>query len=132
MFYENVRDLCSLHRTSITQLAKDLGWSSSLPTKWKNGAIPKADTLQAIAEHFGVTTDALLAPSRASNTIGDVSGSTVLQGNRAGSIHTSTGPELSGEEQELLRLYRSLDMRRRIALMQAAFELEDEQRDDRE
>lgn len=127
LFYDNVRDLCALHRTTITQLAKDLGWSSSLPTKWKNGAVPKADTVQAIAEHFGVTTDALLEPSRQSLTIGDVSGSTVLQGNRAGSIHAG-GSDLSTEEKELLRVYRALDMRGRIALMQCGFDLEDKKK----
>lgn len=31
-----------------------------MPTYWKRGSIPKADTLQKIADYFGVTTDELL------------------------------------------------------------------------
>lgn len=126
MFYENVRDLCAIHRTNITQLAKDLGLSTSMPTKWKNGSVPKSDTVQKIAEHFGVTTDALLSSAGTSNTIGNVHGSTVLQGNRAGQISVSS--DLSDEEKELLRIYRALDFRGRIALMQYGFSLEDEKK----
>lgn len=128
MFYENVKDLCGLHRTNITQLAKDLGLSTSMPTKWKNGAVPKSDTVKMIADHFGVSTDQLLAPSGASNTIGNVSGSAVLQGNISDKITVNNGGDLSEEESELLRIYRGLEMRRRIALMKSAFDLDDEQR----
>ena len=126
MFYENVRDLCAIHRTNITQLAKDLGLSTSMPTKWKNGSVPKSDTVQKIAEHFGVTTDALLASAGTSNTIGNVHGSTVLQGNRAGRISVSS--DLKKEKKELLRIYRALDFRGRIALMQYGFSLADEKK----
>ena len=126
MFYDNVKDLCSINRTTITQMAKDLGLSTSMPTKWKNGSTPKADTLKLIAEHFGVTTDQLLAPASRSNTVGNVSGSAVLQGNRGGRITVTNGaPELSPDEAELLRIFRALDARGRVALMGAAFDAED-------
>lgn len=126
MFYENVKDLCGLHRTNITQLAKDLGLSTSMPTKWKNGAVPKSDTVKMIAEHFGVSTDQLLAPSGASNTIGNVSGSAVLQGNIGDKITVHNGgASLSDDEAELLRLYRELPMRQRIEWMRYGYELEE-------
>lgn len=126
MFYENVKDLCGLHRTNITQLAKDLGLSTSMPTKWKNGAVPKSDTVKMIADHFGVSTDQLLAPSGASNTIGNVSGSAVLQGNIGEKITVhSGGASLSDDEAELLRLYRELPMRKRIEWMRYGYDLEE-------
>lgn len=128
LFYENVRDLCALHRTNITQLAKDLGLSTSMPTKWKNGSIPKSDTLKMIADHFGVSTDSLLAPSGNSATIGDVSGSAVLLGNHSKSINVQNGAALTSEESELIRIYRALDVRARMDLMRLAFEAEDKQK----
>lgn len=126
MFYENVKDLCGLHRTNITQLAKDLGLSTSMPTKWKNGSVPKSDTVKMIAEHFGVTTDQLLAPSSSSHTIGNVSGSAVLQGNIGEKITVHNGAaSLSDDEAELLRLYRELPVRQRVEWMRYGYELEE-------
>lgn len=125
MFYNNVKDLCALNRTNITQLAKDLGLSTSMPTKWKNGSVPKSDTVQKIADHFGVSTDMLLAKNEPTNTIGNVSGSAVLQGNTGKNINVSNGENLSDEERELLRLYRELPIRKRIDFMRFGYELEE-------
>ena len=126
MFYDNVKDLCALNRTNITQLAKDLGLSTSMPTKWKNGSVPKSDTVQKIADHFGVTTDMLLAKSEPTSTIGNVSGSAVLQGNTGHKITVHNGAaDLSDEERELLRLYRDLPIRSRIQWLQYGYELEE-------
>lgn len=124
MFYDNVKELCAVNRTNITQLAKDLGLSTSMPTKWKNGAVPKADTLKKIAEHFGVSTDDLLTEFGPSLTISHVTGSTVLQG--FGNSHTCQ--TLSTEESELLRIYRALPVRERMSFMQMAFDFEDKGR----
>lgn len=128
MFYDNVKDLCALNRTNITQLAKDLGLSTSMPTKWKNGSVPKSDTVQKIADHFGVSTDMLLAKSEPTNTIGNVSGSAILQGNTGHKITVHNGAaDLSVEEKEILRLYRALPMRKRIDWMRYGYELEEKE-----
>lgn len=128
MFYNNVKDLCALNRTNITQLAKDLGLSTSMPTKWKNGSVPKSDTVQKIADHFGVSTDMLLAKSEPTSTIGNVSGSAILQGNTGHKITVHNGAsDLSIEEKEILRLYRDLPVRSRIQWMQYGYELEEKE-----
>lgn len=124
IFYENVKDLCALNRTNITQLAKDLGLSTSMPTKWKNGSIPKSDTLKKIADHFGVSTDALLSQSEPTNTIGNVSGSAVLQGNTGRNFNVENGSALTEDEREVLRLFRLLPMRQRIQWLQTGYDLE--------
>lgn len=124
LFYDNVRDLCALNRTNITQLAKDLGLSTSMPTKWKNGSVPKSDTVKLIADHFGVSADALLASGAPTNTIGNVSGSAVLQGNTGHKITVHNGAELTEDEREVLRLYRALPMRARVQWLQNGYELE--------
>lgn len=61
MFYDNLKELCSRKQITISYMAKELGFSNSIPTYWKRGAIPKADTLQKIADYFGITTDELLS-----------------------------------------------------------------------
>lgn len=60
MFYENLLELCKRKSIVPSVVAKELGFSSSMPTAWKRGAVPKADTLQKISDYFKVTTDQLL------------------------------------------------------------------------
>ncbi len=61
MFYDNLKKMCDEKETTPTAVAKIVGMSSAAPVYWKRGSIPKADTLQKIADYFGVTTDALLS-----------------------------------------------------------------------
>lgn len=60
MFYDNLLELCRRNSLVPSVVAKDLGFSSSMPTAWKRGTVPKADTIKKIAEYFHVTTDELL------------------------------------------------------------------------
>lgn len=65
MFYENLLKLCSANRTTPTAVAKELGLSSGAPTFWKNGSVPRASTLQKIADHFGVDVKELISDTPA-------------------------------------------------------------------
>lgn len=60
MFYEIVNNLCKERKTNITKMAQDIGLSNAAPSSWKKGAIPKATTLEKIAQYFDVSTDYLL------------------------------------------------------------------------
>ncbi|MFU0832753.1 MAG: hypothetical protein ACFWUC_07430 [Oscillospiraceae bacterium] len=61
MFYETLIKLCAENHISLTTLiTKELGMSVSNVTNWKNGKIPRSDTIKKIASYFGVTTDYLL------------------------------------------------------------------------
>ena len=42
------------------EVREQLGFSTGLPTAWKNGAVPRGVTLQKLADYFHVTTDELL------------------------------------------------------------------------
>lgn len=67
MFWENYVRLCAEKGQSPTQTAIDLGYSSAMPTRWKNGGIPRKGTLEKIADYFNVTPQDLLndpAPSK--------------------------------------------------------------------
>ena len=128
MFYENVKELCFLHRTNITSLMRELGMSTAMPTSWKRGAIPKADTIQKIADHFGVTTDSLLRDNShyVDNVIKEAANSIVAQGNTGTTVINEQKEKLSDMESELLRIFRSLDMRSKNKVMSYMYELEDQ------
>ncbi|MBP5361924.1 MAG: helix-turn-helix transcriptional regulator [Ruminococcus sp.] len=56
MFFDNFEKLCESIGTNPTRFTKDvLGLSTSKVTAWKNGSIPKFETLQKIAAAFNVT-----------------------------------------------------------------------------
>ena len=41
MFWDNFTRMCNERGQSPTQTAVDLGFSSAMPTKWKEGGIPR-------------------------------------------------------------------------------------------
>lgn len=61
MFYDVFKSLCDSKGVSCKRASLEIGLSNSISTKWKNtGATPNGETLNKIAEYFGVTTDFLL------------------------------------------------------------------------
>lgn len=60
MFWNKFTQLCELKGVSASAAAKDMGLSNATTTKWKGGATPRTDTLQKIAEYFGVSVPCLL------------------------------------------------------------------------
>ena len=60
MFYVIFKFLCDKNNTNPTTVVKILGLSTAMPTNWKNGQVPNADTLIKIADFFNVSTDFLL------------------------------------------------------------------------
>lgn len=61
MFYDTFSDLCKRKGVSVTKATVEIGLSRTIGSAWKQrGLTPKGDTLQKIADYFGVTTDYLL------------------------------------------------------------------------
>lgn len=129
MFYDNVNELCKQRRTSITRMAEDIGLSNAASSSWKKGSVPKLETVRKIADYFGVGMEVLLAD--ALPTIHASDRSTVAYGNsgavatNGGTITQSAASELSELELELLRVFRSLNMRQKNALLSTAYDMED-------
>lgn len=59
MLFERVKDLAKKRNQNLKQVAEEIGLSENAFYKWKNQS-PKAETLQKVADYFGVTTDYLL------------------------------------------------------------------------
>lgn len=61
MFFDTFKALCTKKGVSCKKAAEEIGLSNSIATKWKKtGATPGGETLQRIADYFGVSTDYLL------------------------------------------------------------------------
>lgn len=112
-------------------MARKLGISPSAPKRWEEGSTPDLVNAKKIADYFGVSLDYLMAgPSypAPANRIENVSGSAVVQGVSGGSVSVSNGSgqtELTAAEAELLRIFRSLDVRGQNAVMSCLYEQED-------
>ncbi len=61
MIYENVKRLCTKHKTNIATVEKACGIANGTIGKWAGkDAAPRIDTVKAIADYFGVSVDSLL------------------------------------------------------------------------
>lgn len=61
MFYERLKKLCDERGLALTNVVvNELHMSRGNLSRWKNGNVPKGDTLSTLAEYFGVSTDYLL------------------------------------------------------------------------
>ena len=61
MFAENLARLQAEKKETNYRLAKELGVHQTSIQNWKNGTTPHPKHIRLVAEHFGVTVDALLA-----------------------------------------------------------------------
>lgn len=60
MFYEIFAELCRRKGVSPSFVVQEIGLSKPNAVYWKRGSIPKGDTLQKLADYFGVSVDYLL------------------------------------------------------------------------
>lgn len=129
LLYENILSLCKQRGISITRLSVEIGVGNSAPTKWKRGAVPRMDTLEKIADYFGVSVSFLLSSHDSPDTfkMGNVSGSSaVAQGVTAGSItvHHFAPGDLSQTEVEVVELLRRLSPRQKSEALSFLFDME--------
>lgn len=67
-FIQRLKALMKSRNITDKQLTEDLGLAKNSVTYWKNkGNIPKGDTLDVIAEYFGVSVDYLLGKTDKKN-----------------------------------------------------------------
>ena len=59
MFWNNFVILCNKINKSPNGVCAELGYSTAIASKWKNGSVPRDTTLKKIADYFGVSVSAL-------------------------------------------------------------------------
>lgn len=139
MFWERFYDMCIEKNTKPNPVAKEIGISSGVISKWKTtGALPSGETLIKIADYLDCSVDYLLGRETASDStnISHVSNSVVMHTNRGNHVSISNGAsdsdnQLSEQEEELVRTFRTLDMRRKTTALTFLYELEDQTNENR-
>ena len=71
-FYQTFIQLCKERGVAPSNVAQEIGLNKSSVSYWKKGAIPKAETLKAIAQYFNVTVDYLTGLDELETTIATV------------------------------------------------------------
>ena len=95
-FWDNFTRACVLNGVSPTAICKKIGLSNATATHWRQGALPKADAIAAVADLLGVSADYLLGRSDRVST--DLPS------------EISNAPQISAYEQRLLNAYRELSV----------------------
>lgn len=63
MFWKRFYNLCLQSGKRPNPIGKEIGLSSGIISKWKNGGIPNGETLMKLAKYFDVSVDYLLGLS---------------------------------------------------------------------
>lgn len=64
MFWENFLVECAKKQKSPAVVVEELGLSNSMPTSWKNGALPRAANRKKIADYFGISVEELMGTKK--------------------------------------------------------------------
>lgn len=93
MFYENLEKVLNEKHLTLNKLAKGIGYSQSATTHWKTGRMPQVDVLEKICRYLNISADYLLdlAP-----------------------------PEMTEQEQKLIKNFRSADQRGQESILDLA------------
>lgn len=143
MFWERFYNLCLQKNTKPNPVAKEIGISSGIVTKWKNeDTLPNGETLLKIADYFDVSVDYLLGRENKKgidivaskvkdfsmenyNEKTSVLASNVESWNIKNTQEKNSIGTINENEAELLNVYRSLSPRDRHKLMTIAYEMQD-------
>ncbi len=127
MFWNVLYKLCEKNSTKPYIVAKEIGVSNSVCTKWKNGSIPNGETLLKLSNYFDVSVDYLLGradtPTGYSNGINNVQ-TTVNSPQISGNNNTVEEKQetISTEDAELLDLIKKLPLKKRVKFISALYD----------
>lgn len=92
--------------------------------------MPKGETLQKIADYFGVSIDVLLSEQQPNGmVIENVRNSAVMQGNSGDHVSMNYGGQaddsFTAQEHEIIQIFRGLPLRGQTEFMSLLFQVED-------
>ncbi len=103
-FADNLKRICQLKGTNPTTLCKELGLSTSKVSAWYNGSLPKQDIMVQLAQKLECSVMDFFADDE------DL-------------IPTQVQPR-DEDEEDILRVYRSLSRRNKHEFMSMVYEFE--------
>lgn len=112
-FWERFLVECNRNGVNPNSAAKEMGISSGTITKWKNDSNPTTELLNKMATYFGVSVEYLLGNTSERNFCPK---ETIVQDKQT---------EITGEELELLSIYRGLNLEYRTKLLATAYNYRD-------
>lgn len=129
MFYDILKKECEKQGLKMTPLIVTCGGSKGSISNWKKGASPNSDIVVKLAHRLNVSTDYLLgvAPEQ-NNSVSTNSGTIGVIGNANAPVTIQNGQarELTKQEQDLLRIYNSVNGKTQMKIMNFLYEIEDE------
>lgn len=110
----------------MQELGDKVGVGASTVRKWETGYIKslRTDKMQKLAAALDTSVDYLMGWTENNVNVGSVGTNNGVIGQNSGNIHLEQ--EQSKEEAELLRIFNSLDVKRRMELLMTAIRLEEE------
>ena len=117
MFWKNYITLCNSIGKSPNGVCSELGFSTAVATKWKNGALPRDTTLKKIADYFNVSVDYLLKGENSIEKDPPLNSE---------SLKDSPIDEMDEQEKTLLKLFRGTTQEGRMRIIQAVLNICDE------
>lgn len=116
-------------RLDLTQeeLGKRVGVTKATINKYETGIVVnlRRPMIEKLAAALDTSPAYLMGWEENNVTVGAVGANNGVIGQNSGEIHIENAPSLTKEEQELIRIYNSLDVRRRMELLSFAFNLEE-------
>ncbi len=106
-FRENINRICKERGTTLSAVTRSIGLSSSKVTAWNNGSLPKEDVMLELAHVLGCSVMDFFADEE------DIA-----------PVSTQT---LNEDEEDILRVYRSLDRRAKHEFMAKVYDFENRQ-----
>ena len=64
LFWDNFVKECARIQKSPAVVVEELGFSNSMPTSWKKGALPHIKNRKKIADYFGISVDELMGTKK--------------------------------------------------------------------
>lgn len=143
VFLETVLAIINKKNISKNKMLTDLNLSKSSFIDWHNrGTIPGGETLIKIADYLDCSVDYLLgrtdnlnSKSITTNVSGSITGNNnnnnIVSSNLGSVVIHNDGQEspLSDEATKLIEIYNTLDVKKRHRLLDLAFTLEDEMKE---
>ena len=124
MFKKNFIKLCAERNESPTAVCTNIGLNKSAFSYWDEHTVPRATTLQKVADYFGVPVSYFTEEH--TTDVGTVHDNHGFIGNNHATVNINNNlPESNlGEiEKELLAVCQKLDTKRKAALLVKAYEL---------
>lgn len=102
-FQENLNRICKEQGTTLTALVKRMGLSTSKVSRWNEGALPKQEMLLRLAKELNCTVMDFFADED----------------------DLPTAKPDNEDEEDILRIYRSLSRRQKHEFMAMVYDFED-------